>query len=166
MPASISWSTGVTPPEARVLVRQAHSEDRETLEALFEEAVAELRPRRGMAERLRRLGPSQDLLVRLLTAPDWEVLVATAVADPIAFAVVDTGHRVLEAVYVMSAARRRGVATALVLAAEERCTLATHGGLSVVAAAGSRAEKSLFEKLGYRGELILMAKSKDEFAGG
>ncbi len=61
------------------------------------------------------------------------------------------------AIYVPSGERRKGVARALVTAAAALCEQQGSRTLTVVAGAGDRAEKSLYEALGYRAELLVMA---------
>jgi GNAT superfamily N-acetyltransferase len=53
--------------------------------------------------------------------------------------------------------RRKGVARALIGAVSAHCHERGRGPLTALAAAGDRAEKSLYEALGYRAELLVMA---------
>ena len=122
-------------------------------------AIEDQRRNRGTALRLSRLGPRAADASALLADPESVVLVATSAGEVVAFAILSGRGRVLEAVWVAPERRRQGIATSLVEVAEELCASISNECLSVVVAAGSRAEKSLYETRGYRGELIVMTKT-------
>lgn len=141
-----------------VLIHLATSDELPGLAFALESARDETGHRRGSALRIHRLGSSEVSASALLDARDLRTIVASDAEDVIGFALLNSEALVLEAVWVMPARRRQGIATKLVAVAERLCWESSRGRLHVVAAAGNRAEKLLYERLGYRGELIVMTK--------
>jgi GNAT superfamily N-acetyltransferase len=140
------------------MVRVAVATDRDALAALAAAALADGAGARGTAHRLASQPSSPEHLVDAMLAPTGATtLVAEIDEELCGFALILTDPPRLVATFVAPEARRRGVARALVKAAET--TAASWGSveLTVIAAAGNRAEKSLYEALGYRAELLTMA---------
>jgi GNAT superfamily N-acetyltransferase len=132
--------------------------DRSDLGALLAAATREIADRRGSSLRLASLpGDPEELLAHLLEDPGVSVLVAVGVDALDGFALLSLDPPQLRAVYVAASKRRRGVARALVATATSHCLERGSGAPTVLAAAGDRAEKSLYEALGYRAELLVMA---------
>lgn len=112
---------------------------------------------RGGTSRLRHLGYGPDALPQALFAPTGPLLFVARVDGAIVgFATLSRVAPRLEMVFVDPTHRRRGLGRALVVAAETEVRLRGDAPLSAMVAAGSRSEKSLFEALGYRAELLLM----------
>jgi len=155
---SPSWSRLTTPTDASLVVRVAKEGDRSELRALLATAASEVADRRGSTLRLASLPNEPDSLVaHLLSGTSTSALVAEGVDGLSGFALLSLDPPRLLAIYVTVIERRQGIGRALVTQAAERCEQQGSGDLTVVAAAGDRAEKSLYEALGYRAELLVMA---------
>lgn len=123
------------------------------------EAAQSVLGKRGGAARLRQLGYDPDSLPTALLGKNGPmVLVARDDEEVSGFATLALGRARLEMIFVEPGHRRRGIGTALVHAAVERTQARGGPSLSVVVAAGNRGEKSLFEALGYRAELLVMER--------
>jgi len=87
-----------------------------------------------------------------LGQPDGEYLVAWDDLDPVGHAFVDWRRNPpqLGDVYVAEPSRRRGVASALTAAAEQRASERGHTTLGLEVSADNAAAVALYEKLGYR----------------
>lgn len=147
-----------TPTEESRVVRVAKERDRGELEALLAIASREVTDKRGSAHRLASLPSDPDrLLGHLLTDSNISTLVADSDNGLSGFALLSLDPPQLFAIYVATDERRKGIARALINAAAALCQERGSGALTAVAAAGDRAEKSLYEALGYRAELLVMA---------
>jgi GNAT superfamily N-acetyltransferase len=147
-----------TPTEGSPVVRIATTRDQDELGALFAVAAIEIEDRRGSSFRLGSLPnePAQ-LLAHLLNDSAFSVLVAEDAAALCGFAILSLQPPQLLAIYVAAIERRKGIARALLGAAATRAEQQGSGVLTALAAAGDRAEKSFYEALGYRAELLVMA---------
>jgi GNAT superfamily N-acetyltransferase len=146
------------PTDASPVVRVATESDRAELRALLAAAAGEVADRRGTTLRLASLPNEPDsLLAHLLSATDTSALVAEGADGLFGFALLSLDSPRLLAIYVALGERRKGIGRALVTAAADLCEQRGSGALTAVAAAGDRAEKSLYEALGYRAELLVMA---------
>ena len=124
---------------------------------LILEGAQSMLGKRGGASRLRQLGYELDSLPATLLAPEGPVVLVARFDDAISgFATISIDEARLEMIFVDPARRRRGIGSALVRAAAEHIRQRSEIPLSVIVAAGNRGEKSLFEALGYRAELLLM----------
>ena len=158
LPGSISSQRLTTPTDVTATVRVAVAADRDALAVLAAAALEEGAGARGNAHRLRSQPSSPKHLVDELLAPTGATtLVAEIDGELCGFALILTDPPRLVATFVASSARRQGVARALVKDAEAIATSWGGAELTVIAAAGNRAEKSLYEALGYRAELLTMA---------
>jgi ribosomal protein S18 acetylase RimI-like enzyme len=147
-----------TPTSEASLVRVATERDRTGLRALLAAAAGEVGDRRGATLRLASLPSGPDrLLSHLLSATDSSVLVAEGVGGLLGFALLSLDPPRLLAIYVAIDERRKGIGRALVTEAADVASQRGSGAFAAVAAAGDRAEKSLYEALGYRAELLVMA---------
>jgi GNAT superfamily N-acetyltransferase len=109
--------------------------------------VIEIRPLAGQDDRALDRLPFARLGQR-----EGEYLVAWDDADPVGHAHLDWGAGVpeLQDVYVAEDHRRRGVGTALSLAAERRAVERGHDRLALEVGEDSPAARALYDKLGYR----------------
>jgi ribosomal protein S18 acetylase RimI-like enzyme len=139
-------------------VRIAAAADRESLLQLVTSAFAYGAGARGTAHRLAALPNDPEGLVEVMLA-DNDVVALIGDVDGVTsgFALLLTGPPRLVAIFVSPAARRRGLGRALVGHAETLAVASKGDQLTAVAGAGNRAEKSLYEALGYRAELLMMA---------
>ena len=143
--------------KSEVTIGLATEADRDQLHALIVGAVGDVLGRRGGDARLRHLGYSAETLPESLLAPVGPtVFVARSGGAICGLAALSRSEPRLEVVFVDVAHRRQGVGRALVAAVEAEVHERGGAPLSVVVAAGSRGEKSLFEALGYRAELLVM----------
>jgi GNAT superfamily N-acetyltransferase len=97
--------------------------------------------------------PALDLLpFSRLGSPGGEYLVAWDGGEPVGHAHVDWTHRPpeLQDVFVAEAHRRRGVATALTIAAEQAARERGHAQLALEVGLESPGPRALYERLGYR----------------
>jgi GNAT superfamily N-acetyltransferase len=155
---SPSSSRLTTPTDASPVVRVANEGDRSKLRALLATAAEEVADRRGTALRLASLPDGLDsLLAHLLSGTSTHTLVAEGADGLSGFALLSLDPPRLLAIYVTVGERRKGIGRALVTEAADSCEQRGSGTLTAVAAAGDRAEKSLYEALGYRAELLVMA---------
>jgi GNAT superfamily N-acetyltransferase len=155
-PSSSRQTTRTT--DASLVVRVASESDRSGLRALLAAAAGEVIDRRGTTLRLASLPNEPDsLLALLLSGTDTLALVAEGTAGLLGFALLSLDSPRLLAIYVAVGERRKGIGRALVTRAADLCEQRGSGALTAVAAAGDRAEKSLYEALGYRAELLVMA---------
>jgi len=124
------------------------------------EAWASLGRTRGASERRRRIAASFGDSSPLGT-DDALVFVAAAGEHVVGFSLVSLAPPTILALHTIPNARRQGVASAII--EQVRRELAARGvpDPSVIASAGDRAEKSLFEKLAYRAELLVMSRRLD-----
>ena len=147
-----------TPTEESPLVRVAEERDRSELGALLAIASRDVTDKRGSALRLGSLPTEPDqLLAHLLIDSSISTLVAEAADGLSGFALLSLDQPRLVAIYVAPGERRKGIGRALINAAAALCEERGSGALTAIAAAGDRAEKSLYEALGYRAELLVMA---------
>lgn len=155
---SPSSSRLTTPTDASPVVRVAKGGDRSKLRALLATAAGEVADKRGSTLRLASLPNELDsLLALLLSGASTQALVADGTDGLSGFALLSIEPPRLVAIYVRVSERRRGIGRALVTQAADICEQRGSGTLTAVAAAGDRAEKSLYEALGYRAELLVMA---------
>jgi ribosomal protein S18 acetylase RimI-like enzyme len=86
-----------------------------------------------------------------LGKPSGEYLIAWEHRDPVGHAHIEWAldPPELQDVFVLAAHRRRGVATALTVAAEERARTRRRAVLSLTVGAGNAAAQALYRKLGY-----------------
>lgn len=136
------------------------------MRVLLCEAAEEHGDRRGASLRYRLLGGAleaaiggspEELAARLGDGTSAAML-AHSSDGAIGFALYDPRHALLQLLYVAVDHRRQGIGSVLVSAVEAALAEASAPSLTVVASAGDRAEKSLFEALGYRAELLAMTK--------
>jgi GNAT superfamily N-acetyltransferase len=140
------------------VVRVADDGDRSELGALLATASGEVSDKRGNALRLASLPNDPDrLLSHLMADSSVSTLVAEGADGISGFALLSYDPPRLLAIYVTVAERRKGIARALINRATALCDQRGSGAMTAVAAAGDRAEKSLYEALGYRAELLVMA---------
>jgi hypothetical protein len=155
---SPSSSRLTTPTDESPVVRVANEGDRNKLRALLAAAAEEVADRRGTALRLASLpGELDSLLTHLLSGTTTSTLVAEGADGLSGFALVSLEPPRLLAIYVTVGERRKGIGRTLVTEAARSAEQRGSGTLTAVAAAGDRAEKSLYEALGYRAELLVMA---------
>jgi GNAT superfamily N-acetyltransferase len=147
-----------TPTEQSLVVRIAEERDRIELGVLLATAASEVTDRRGTALRLASL-PTEPahLLAHLLTDSSVSTFVAVGAGGLSGFALIAHEPPRLLAIYVAVGERRRGIASKLIKEAAAVCEQRGSGVLTAIAAAGDRGEKSLYESLGYRAELLVMA---------
>src|SRR5487761_2454805 len=120
-------------------------------------AAEQMQGSRGWNARLRHLGKSpEQFFESALNSTGPVVLIARMDATACGLAALANDQPRLDLVFIDPSKRRRGVGRALVHAAETTALERYGAPLSAIAAAGSRAEKSLFEALGYRAELLVM----------
>jgi GNAT superfamily N-acetyltransferase len=96
-------------------------------------------------------------LTHVLAGTSTQTLVAEGTDGLSGFALLSLQPPRLLAIYVTVSERRKGIGRALATQAADLCERRGSGALTAVAAAGDRAEKSLYEALGYRAELLVMA---------
>jgi GNAT superfamily N-acetyltransferase len=141
-----------------VVVRAAAARDRNELGALLATAASEIADRRGSSFRLASLpNEPEQLLAHLFENSGFSILVADSADVLCGFALLSLDPPQLLAIYVATPERRKGIARALITAAAAECQERGSGNLTALAAAGDRAEKSFYEALGYRAELLVMA---------
>jgi len=139
-------------------VRIAAADDREALLHLVTSAFAYGAGARGTALRLAALPNDPEGLVETMLANnDVVALIGEVGGITSGFALILTGPPRLVAIFVAPDVRRRGLGRALVGYAETLAVTSMGDALTAVAGAGNRAEKSLYEALGYRAELLTMA---------
>jgi GNAT superfamily N-acetyltransferase len=132
--------------------------DRDELRTLLASAAREVTDRRGSSFRLASLpGEPEQLRAHLFENSTISVLVAEGADTLCGFALVSLDPPQLLAIYVAMDERRKGIARALLTAAADGCRERGSGPLTALAAAGDRGEKSFYEALGYRAELLVMA---------
>jgi GNAT superfamily N-acetyltransferase len=158
-PESINSSRPATPAESSISVQLATDHDRDHLGALLRSAIEQARGTRGGKARLRHLGESPEQFLESVFSSGGPVVFLARIGETVCgFATLAQSEPRLELVFVDPAQRRHGVARALVAAAEVVALTRWNAPLIAVVAAGSRSEKSLFEALGYRAELLVMER--------
>jgi GNAT superfamily N-acetyltransferase len=139
-------------------VRIAAAVDRGSLRELVAAASEYGAAARGNAYRIASLPSDPDQLVEaILSGNGPTALIGDVDGMTSGFALVLSDPPRLVAIFVTPNARRRGIGRALVRYAETLAATWNGDVLTAVAGAGNRAEKSLYEALGYRAELLVMA---------
>ena len=158
-PASTNSSRAITQPENALVVRRAITEDRTPLSELIHRAYQEASGRRGGWVRMHRFGSSPEALLDQVLDPAGPIaFIAIDETELLGFALVDREPPRLELIYVRPTHRRRGIGSSLVEEAARDAGTWSDVPFTALVAAGDRAEKSLFESLGYRAELLIMGQ--------